>query len=58
MKRKEIVERIAQEREVPLHQAADWLDAFIHELIQQLKDQAKPEEPDPQRRAPTAKGRQ
>lgn len=38
MKRKQIVERIAQEREVPLHTAADWLDSFLYELMQQLKD--------------------
>ena len=37
MKRKQIVERIAMEREVPLHTAADWLDSFLHELMQQLK---------------------
>jgi len=37
MKRKQIVERIAEAREVPLHTAADWLDSFLHELIQQLK---------------------
>ena len=37
MKRKQIVERIAEVREVPLHTAADWLDSFLHELMQQLK---------------------
>jgi hypothetical protein len=37
MKRKQIVERIAEERAVPLHTAADWLDSFLHDLIQQLK---------------------
>ena len=37
MKRKQIVERIAMEREVPLHTAADWLDSFLHELMQHLK---------------------
>jgi len=37
MKRKQIVERIAEEREIPLHTAADWLDSFLHELMQQLK---------------------
>jgi len=37
MKRKQIVERIAEERAVPLYTAADWLDSFLHDLIQQLK---------------------
>lgn len=37
MKRKQIVERIAVQREVPLHTAADWLDSFLHKLMQQLK---------------------
>ena len=36
MKRKQIVERIAVEREVPLHTAADWLDSFLFDLIQHL----------------------
>ena len=42
MTRKQIVERIAQEREVPLYTAADWLDSFLHELIQQLKTLGAP----------------
>ena len=37
MKRKQIVERIAEQRHVPLHTAADWLDSFLHELIRELK---------------------
>lgn len=45
MKRKQIVERIAEERAVPLHTAADWLDSFLHDLIQQLKG-LSPEPPD------------
>jgi hypothetical protein len=44
MKRKQIVERIAAEREVPLHTAADWLDSFLHDLIQQLKGMSSKEE--------------
>lgn len=42
MKRKQIIERIAEEREVPLHTAADWLDSFLHDLMQQLRGPAHP----------------
>lgn len=42
MKRKQLVERIAQEREVPLHTAADWLDSFLHDLMQQLRNLGAP----------------
>lgn len=58
MKRKQIVERIAKEREVPLHTAADWLDSFLYELMQQLKgappgaEEAQAPPSDTQRRAP------
>ncbi|HEY3741376.1 MAG TPA: hypothetical protein VGL53_16105 [Bryobacteraceae bacterium] len=46
MKRKQIVERIAEERAVPLHTAADWLDSFLHDLIQQLKGLSHEPPPD------------
>lgn len=53
MKRKLLVERIAEEREVPLHTAADWLDSFLHELMQHLKGvPAKDDQNDKQTRAP------
>jgi hypothetical protein len=42
MKRKKLVERIAEQREVPLHTAADWLDSFLHDLMHSLKGLASP----------------
>jgi hypothetical protein len=59
MKRKQIVERIAEERAVPLHTAADWLDSFLHDLIQQLKgvSDGPPALPTPDLKAAGSKGR-
>ena len=45
MKRKQIAEKLAEEREIPLHLAADWLDSFLHELVKPLD--AKPKADDP-----------
>ena len=45
MKRKEIVERIAEDKAIPHRTAGDWLDTFMNELIQQLRDLSRPEPP-------------
>jgi len=56
MKRKQIVERIAEQRDVPLHTAADWFDSFLHDLIQQLKGLSTTTKPQPEA-PPEPKGR-
>ena len=45
MKRKQIAEKLAEEREIPLHLAADWLDSFLHELLKSIDAKPKPGDP-------------
>jgi hypothetical protein len=58
MKRKQIAERIAEERAVPLATAADWLDSFLHGLIQQLKGHPSKDAPGAPHNEEPKKGRQ
>ena len=69
MKRKEIVERIAEDKAIPHRTAGDWLDSFLYELIEQLKVISSPAvdsevesapalpEPEAEMKAPRVKGR-
>ena len=45
MRKREIVERLAEARHIPLHTAADLLDSILHDILKTLKEGRSPELP-------------